>query len=137
MGALIGMTIAVAVGVLLYAGAIRLRLEMFFRVTSVLLVLVAAGLLAHGVHELQEAAVFPVMIEHIWDLNPILDETSVFGQLLKAMFGYNGNPSLLEFLAFIFYIGVASLVAISHRKRTRRLEPCQETRSAPSPASAK
>lgn len=57
----------------------------FFRVTSVLLILFAAGLVAHGVHELQEAALLPTLIEHVWDINPLLDENSTGGSILKAL----------------------------------------------------
>jgi high-affinity iron transporter len=72
-------------------------------VTGVLLILVAAGLVAHGIHELQEAAIIPTMVEHVWDVNHILDENSPVGVFLKALFGYNGNPSLLEVLAYAVY----------------------------------
>ncbi|MEE8390336.1 MAG: FTR1 family protein, partial [Anaerolineae bacterium] len=84
----------------------------FFRVTSILLILFAAGLVAHGVHELQEAAVLPTLVEHVWDMNHILDERGSVGVFLKALLGYNGNPSLLEVIAYVVYfivIGVTSL----------------------------
>jgi len=67
-------------------------------------------LVAHGVHELQEAGVWPVIVEHVWDINPILDENSTLGGILKALFGYNGNPSLLEVVSYVAYyliIGIA------------------------------
>ena len=81
----------------------------FFQVTSVILLLFAAGLLAHGVHELQEAGVVPIIIEHVWDVNHILDENSTLGELLKTLVGYNGNPSLLEVIAYLLYWPAALL----------------------------
>jgi high-affinity iron transporter len=64
------------------------------------------------VHELQEAAVLPTVVEHVWDTNPVLDEGGVVGRFLTALLGYNGNPSLLEVVAYGLYlivIGAASL----------------------------
>jgi len=81
-----------------------LDLRKFFDVTSVLLLLFAAGLVAHGVHEFQEAALLPVIVEHVWDMNAILDETALIGTLAKSLFGYNGNPSLLEVLALLWVL---------------------------------
>lgn len=104
VGALLGLTAAIALGWLLSTAALRLNLGQFFRVTGILLILFAAGLVAHGVHELNEAGWIPAVIEHVWDTNSLLDENSVAGSLLKALFGYNGNPSLTEVLAYLAYL---------------------------------
>ena len=90
-------------GWILFATTRQLNLKAFFQVTSILLILFAAGLVAHGVHEFNEAGLIPPLIEQVWDINPILDENSTFGALLKALFGYNGNPSLSEVLAYFVY----------------------------------
>jgi high-affinity iron transporter len=45
------------------------------------------------------------VVEHVWDLNSLLDEGSLVGSMLKALFGYNGDPSLTEVLAYMAYIG--------------------------------
>jgi len=103
IGAVLGLGIAVFLGWLLYASTRRLNLRQFFRVTNVLLILFAAGLVAHGVHEFNEAGLIPPVIEHVWDTNPIIDEKSSAGEILKALFGYNGNPSLTEVLAYLSY----------------------------------
>jgi high-affinity iron transporter len=55
------------------------------------------------VHELQEARLLPTIVEHVWDVNPILSEDSTVGLFLKALFGYNGNPSLIEVLSYVAY----------------------------------
>jgi len=110
-GGALGLTLAVALGWLMFAAGRRLNISAFFQVTSVLLILFAAGLFAHGVHELQEAALLPTVVEHLWDINFILDEGSGVGQLLKALFGYNGNPSLLEVLAYVAYLVTVGLLA--------------------------
>lgn len=104
-GGLLGLGAAAVLGYLLYRGTYRLNLRAFFNTTSVLLLLFAAGLLAHGIHEFSEAGLLPVLVEHVWDTNPILNEGSTLGGFLKALFGYNGNPSLLEVLGWVAYLG--------------------------------
>lgn len=103
VGAILGLGTAILLGWSLFAAIIRLDLRRFFQVTGVLLILFAAGLVAHGVHEFNEAGWIPSIIEHVWDVNAIVDENSTFGLLLKALFGYNGNPSLTEVLAYAAY----------------------------------
>ena len=66
---------------------------------------------AHGIHELEEAAILPIIIEHVWDINPILNEKGALGSFLQALLGYNGNPSLLEAAAYVLYLlGVGALL---------------------------
>ena len=103
LGTVIGLAVAIMLGWGLFASTIRLDLRRFFQVTGFLLILFAAGLVAHGVHEFNEVGWIPSVIEHVWDLNPILDENSTVGLMLKALFGYNGNPSLTEVLAYLAY----------------------------------
>jgi high-affinity iron transporter len=112
VGGALGLIVALVLGWFMFAAGKRLDVRAFFRVTSVLLILFAAGLVAHGVHELQEAAILPTFIEHVWDINFILDERGAVGAFLRALFGYNGNPSLLEVIAYSAYfviIGVANI----------------------------
>ncbi len=109
-GALFGLTASFALGTVLFVSSKRMSLRTFFNVTNVLLVLFAAGLLAHGVHEFNEAGIIPPVIEHVWDVNPILNEKGTIGQLLTAIFGYNGNPALTEILAYVaYFVGASAL----------------------------
>ncbi len=111
-GALTGIVTAVLFGLLLFYGALRIKIKTFFTVTNILLIFFAAGLVAHGVHELQEAKIIPVIVEHTWDINPalnpdggfpLLHEKGLIGSIFKGLFGYNGNPSLIEVLSYILY----------------------------------
>jgi high-affinity iron transporter len=107
IGALLGLGGAIVLGWLVFAATVRLDLRRFFQVTGVLLILFAAGLVAHGVHEFNEVGWIPAVIEHVWDMNFFVDENGVLGQLLKALFGYNGNPSLTEVLAYVaYFVGI-------------------------------
>jgi high-affinity iron transporter len=106
-GGFLGLAVAIGIGYSVYKGASRLNLRAFFNVTSIVLIVFAAGLLAHGIHEFQEAGIVPIVVEHLWDINHILPESSTFGRFLSAILGYNGNPSLVEVVAYSVYLVLA------------------------------
>lgn len=103
-GTILGLGTAALLGYTIFATTVRLDLRRFFQVTGLLLILFAAGLVAHGIHEFNEVGWIPAVVEHVWDVNMILDENSLAGQLFKTLFGYNGNPSLTEIVAYFAYI---------------------------------
>lgn len=103
LGSLLGLGVAILLGWGLFASTLRLDLRRFFQVTGFLLILFAAGLVAHGVHEFNEVGWIPSVVEHVWDVNHLVDENSTSGAMLKALFGYNGNPSLSEVLSYLMY----------------------------------
>jgi len=121
VGGVLGLAVAVALGWLMFAAGGRLNVRAFFRVTGVLLLLFATGLVAQGVHELQEAALLPTFVEHVWDINPILDEKSLVGQFLKSLFGYNGNPSLEEVVAYSLYFVIVGVLSLRYSPKAVRL----------------
>ncbi|MDO8491026.1 MAG: iron uptake transporter permease EfeU [Dehalococcoidia bacterium] len=108
-GALLGLAMAAVIGYTIYKGTSRLNLAVFFKVTSVVLIVFAAGLLAHGIHEFHEAGLIPPVIEHVWDTNSFLPEKETLGRFLTAIFGYNGNPSLVEVVAYGTFLGAVLL----------------------------
>ena len=108
-GTILGLGTAALLGWTLFATTVRLDLRRFFQVTGILLILFAAGLVAHGVHEFNEVGWIPAVIEHVWDVNAIVHEDSLPGQLLQTLFGYNGNPSLTELLAYFAYLITVSI----------------------------
>jgi high-affinity iron transporter len=112
-GALAGIVAAIILGYAIFLGSMKINIKKFFNITSILLILFAAGLVAHGIHELQEAQIIPTVREHIWNINPavnpdgsypLLHEKGNFGSILKSLFGYNGNPSLVEVLSYLAYL---------------------------------
>ena len=117
LGGLLGLAISLVIAWLLFRSLINLDLRKFFLATGILLILFAAGLVAHGVHEFNEVGWIPPLIDHVWDVNHLLDEGSGLGELLKGLFGYNGNPSLSEVLAYAAYLG-AILIGIRWRSRS-------------------
>jgi high-affinity iron transporter len=107
VGSILGLAVAALIGYLIYVSTVRLNLRLFFNVTSVLLLLFAAGLLAHGIYEFQEAGLIPTLNEHVWNTAALLDEGSPVGQVLRATVGYNSAPSFEEVLAYWAYWLVA------------------------------
>jgi len=106
IGAVLGLIIALLIAWVIFKRTAKLNLKKFFQLTGALMIFIAAGMLAGGIHELQEAGIVPIIIEHVWDINGFIDENGPVGSFLKAVFGYNGNPSILEVLAYLTYLVV-------------------------------
>lgn len=116
-GGILGISSAVFLGYLIFVASARIDIKRFFNLSSFLLLLFAAGLVGHGVHELEEAGILNPLVEHVWDINPpasragegiypALHENGVIGSMAKGLFGYNGNPSLLEVISYFGYLGL-------------------------------
>lgn len=108
IGLLSGISAVVVLAVLMMRGIYRINVQKFFKYTSILLVVFAAGLLGYGVHEFIEAGLVPPIIEHVWDINPAdathpFHENGAIGSILKALLGYDGNPELLRVIAYVGY----------------------------------
>jgi high-affinity iron transporter len=108
-----GIVTAILVGIGIFKAGVKFNLKQFFFWSSAFLILFGAGLFAHGIHELQEAYIVPIIVEHVWDINPSFEEGQPYpalhekgsiGGLFKDLFGYNGNPSLIEVISYILYL---------------------------------
>jgi high-affinity iron transporter len=82
----------------------------------VLLIMCAAGLVAHGIHELQEAGIIPFLLYPVYDINGFLSDKGDIGSILKGLFGYNGNPGLIEIISYWVYMAFISIVWIKKSK---------------------
>ncbi|MBI2431226.1 MAG: FTR1 family protein [Candidatus Levybacteria bacterium] len=110
-GAIIGIIAALGLGYGLFKWAIGVNLSRVFTVTSVFLLLFAAGLVGHGVHEFQEAGLLPIFsFDPVLNISNILDHKSTVGGLLRVVFGYTSRPTMLElvsygsYIAFVFWL---------------------------------
>jgi high-affinity iron transporter len=125
-GVVLGLGTSILLGWSLLATTVRLDLRRFFQVTGLLLILFAAGLVAHGVHEFNEISWIPSIVEHVWDFNIFIDENSIMGELLKTLFGYNGNPSLSEMIGYFSYIVTVAFFftrSTTVRHETKTIQP--------------
>jgi len=117
LGGLLGLIAAVIIGWLMFDTAIKLNLRRFFQLTSIVLIVFAAGLVGHAIHEFNELGWIPAVVEHIYDLNAIVPENSTVGQFLSALFGYNANPSLTEMTGYLgYFVAVFGLTRWLARK---------------------
>jgi high-affinity iron transporter len=117
VGALIGILIAIALGYAIYAGAVRINLSKFFTVTGGALIVVAAGVLAYGVHDLQEAGILPGEGVHAFDVSATIPPTSVVGTLLKGIFNFSPAPSVLEVVVWTAYVVVVGAFFVRSVRR--------------------
>ena len=128
LGSLIGLAGAVGIGVLIYAFGRRIDLRTFFKVTTVLLVLFAAGLFSHAAHELVEAGLLePLEGPVLWSTRDLLPDDSGPGSILRALFGYADTPHLIEVVTYVGYFVIAWLLS---RTRLARA-PIAAPRPAP------
>lgn len=101
----IGLVVAAFVGFGIYGASWKVNLRRFFQVTGVVLIVIAAGLFAFGVHELQEAGVLPWLSGEVYNLQAAFPDgqANPSGFILRGLIGYNDNPTWLEAVAYSSY----------------------------------
>ncbi|MEU3316650.1 MULTISPECIES: iron uptake transporter permease EfeU [Streptomyces] len=104
VGALLGLATSVLLGWLFYKGALKINLAKFFRWTGAMLVVVAAGVLAYGVHDLQEAALLPGLHSLAFDISATIPPDSWYGTLLKGVFNFQPDPTVLQTAVWALYV---------------------------------
>ena len=128
-GVVTGLALAIVLGVLIYQGAVRINFRIFFAATGYFLVVVAAGIVAYGVGDFQEAGVLPGIMSHAWDLSAHLPNSTSplhwLYVLLQAMFQLNLQPTVLQVVGWCLYI-VPVLVLLTLQIRGPRPSPRQE-----------
>jgi len=107
VGASAGLLGAVALTWGIYSGGYRVNLRVFFNVTGVLLVVLAAGLLVNGLKDLHEAGVITNLGPHAWDTYGTLADNSVIGKFLSTILGYDSSPYIGLVIAHIAYLVLA------------------------------
>ncbi len=103
-GATLGLLTAAVLGYLLYKSAVHINLATFFRYTGAGLVVVAAGVLAYGFHDLQEAGWIPGLTNTVFDISAQVPLSSWYGTLLKGAFNFNPAPTYVELTVWIGYL---------------------------------
>lgn len=103
-GAVLGLATALALGILIYRGAIKLNLRSFFQWTGVFLIVIAAGVLAYGIHDLQEAGLVPGEHSILFDVSAQIPTSSVQGTILKGIFNFSPETTVLQAVAWVGYV---------------------------------
>jgi high-affinity iron transporter len=123
LGALLGIVVAVVLGYLIYRGALRINLSKFFTWTGAFLIVVAAGVLAYGVHDLQEAGVLPGLHTIAFDVSHIITLDSVLGTVLKGVFNFSPVTTVLEATVWVAYVVVVGGLFIQRNRAAHRPAP--------------
>ncbi|HCB03951.1 MAG TPA: FTR1 family protein [Nocardioides sp.] len=135
LGAALGIATAVVLGYLIYRGALSINLSKFFTWTGAFLIIVAGGVLAYGVHDLQEAGFLPGLHNLAFDVSDTVDLNSWYGTLLKGIFNFSPATTKLELAAWLLYvIPVMTLFLLGVRRRSSPAPTSAP--SSPSPASS-
>ncbi len=104
IGFLLGIAVAILLAYFIYRGAVKINMGRFFSVTGVLLIFVAAGILAYGVHDLQEAGVLPGLATLAFDVSAAVPPDSWYGVLLKGVFNFSPQTTWLEAIVWVGYV---------------------------------
>jgi high-affinity iron transporter len=105
-GGVLGLTTAAALGWAIFHSGRHVSLHRFFAVTSVLVLLVAAGLFSAGVGKLEGFGLLPAS-PTLWDTSSLLSDRGAVGGFLGGLMGYRARPSLLEVIGYASYLMVA------------------------------
>ena len=122
-GSVIGLALGVVVTALTYFGLVTIPTRWLFRVTTVLIGFLAAGLAAQAMSFLQQAGLITVLDQTAWDTSAILSDTSLIGRVLHTLIGYADQPSLLQVLVYLIVLlggfGLSKLFAHTPAPRRR------------------
>lgn len=136
VGAVLGLATAALIGTLLYRGMIRMNLTKFFTWTGGFLILIAAGVLAYGIGDLQEAGAIPGGGNVAYDISGIVPPSSWYGAALMGVINFNPTPSWLQVVAWISYVSIVSFFYVRQgRTGARDASPSPRTESSSAPCS--
>jgi len=125
-GAVLGVVAAIALGYAIFRGGLRINMARFFNITGFVLVLVAAGLLAHAVHSLAEAGVITALQQPAVDLTWLIAPGTIQAALLTGIFGFQPVPTVAELLVwFLYAVPMSIFVLWPQPSRPQRLPPTQ------------
>lgn len=113
-GGLVGMLCGIVLGYGVYAGLLRIPMRWFFTATSVLILLLAAGMASQVAKFLIQADLLPSLGDALWDTSAVVSERSATGMLLHSLIGYDARPAGLQvifYLVAIIYIGAGMMLA--------------------------
>ena len=119
LGALLGILTAVAMGFAFYKGVLKINLSRFFKWTGAILIVVAAGVLAYGVHDLQEAGILPGLNNLAFDVSEQIPPSSWLGTILKGTLNFSPATTWLEAIAWVAYL-VPTMTVFLLRMRNPR-----------------
>ena len=132
LGAALGLATAVVLGYLMYRGAMSINLTRFFTWTGAFLILVAAGVLSYGIHDLQEAGFLPGLNDLAFDVSDTIAPGTWYATLLKGILNFSPVTTKLEALAWVLYVvPTMTLFLLGVRRRKAPAAPAPPRVPAP------
>jgi len=119
LGAAGGLLVALATAVGIYRMGLKLNIARFFTVVGAALMMVAAGLLANMVENLQSLNVLPGADFHIWNTGGTIADSSILGDVLHGLLGYAASPTALQLMTYIVFLAIG-LTAFLRRPKAPR-----------------
>ena len=110
VGGLAGLVLGAGVTALTYAGLLQIPSRHIFRVTSVLIALLAAGLAAQAVGFLERADIVTSLSAQLWDSSAILSDSSLIGRILHTLIGYSDHPSGMQMLCYLVTLATIAIL---------------------------
>jgi high-affinity iron transporter len=118
LGAGLGILGALLLGYLIYRGVVRINLTKFFTYTGFFLIVVAAGVLAYGIHDLQEGGVLPGLNALAFDISAVIPPDSWYGTLLRGTLNFTPASTWLQVIAWLVYaVPVLTIFGLSVRRQ--------------------
>jgi high-affinity iron transporter len=134
VGALLGLAVSVVLGIAVYRGAVRMNISRLFTWTGAALIIVAAGVLAYGMHDLQEAGILPGLNSLAFDVSAHIPPGSWYGTLLKGIFNFSPATTWLEFIAWWLYVIPVLFIYVRIITSGSRTPHHKEKNAQPQPA---
>ena len=103
LGLVLGLLTAVTLGYLLYRKSVKINLGKFFTITGYGLIVVAAGVLSHGLNEFQNRGSLPGATSFIWNKG---DSTSLFWTMIDGSLGIAPKTTWLQLTTWFIYLSV-------------------------------
>lgn len=128
-GAALGIAASIVLGYLIYRGVVSINLTRFFTWTGAILIIVAAGVLSYGVHDLQEAGILPGLNALAFDVSAVIPPDSWYGTLLKGTLNFSPATTWLESAAWLGYVGTVMTIFIrtvrGHGRSDKPIAPAE------------
>ncbi|MET4780940.1 iron uptake transporter permease EfeU [Glaciihabitans sp. UYNi722] len=130
LGAALGILVALVLGYLIYRGIVSINLSKFFTYTGLFLIVVAAGVLSYGVHDLQEAGILPGINSLAFDVSSVVPPSSWYGTLLKGTLNFTPATTWVEAIVWVLYfVPVTTIFIVTTRRHSTKPSAPKPTKS--------
>lgn len=134
IGAILGLLSAAVIGYLMYRGAIKINLALFFKITGTYLVLIAASIFAYSLGEFNESGLVTILNGTGYDLSGLIPVGSLPEVILKGAFGFMVTPTVLQTIAWVGFVAITGFFYLKPRAKAGAKPVVAQPAPAPAPA---